>query len=598
MNSKTTFRLLALAVALFAFICLVERRLVHRTTVAGPLKVFPKLRPEAVTLVEIGSTNQSARAERTNGQWRLISPAYPAQTTPVEALVKAMAEMREMARLSAREVSENKGGLKAFGLEPPVLTVSLQQPDGRVDLLVGIRTPLANQFYAQVLGEADVRVVDGAFVAAIPKSPLDWRSTALIQTAGLNYDRIQIKTGSRLIEVEKTNGLWKLIKPLPARADNQRIEQLLQTLGSVQVSQFVTDSPAVDLERFGLQQPDVEFGLFSGANRVASLEFGASPTNDPGQVYARRLAQTNIVLVPKEIALALRQPYKAFHDPRLLTFNPASVDRVVVQGKERFSLDRTNGQWRVSEPLAMEADPMLVGLFLTNLASLEIVDFIKDVPSQIELRDYQLEPSSNSYALFATVTNADGLRTNLVLNQVDFGTNQIDIIAARRRDETPIYATRYGDVLDLPKQAFELRNRQIWSFASSNISAITSSFNARTARVTRDQSQAWSPDPVVNAELEETLYRLGQLQAVQWVSRGDTKFKSLGFTSVSFGLQIEVTQGAQPSIYHILFGRATVKKNIYASVVMPGEKEPVIFEFPGGLYADILRTLGPLVPAK
>lgn len=600
MNSKTTLRLFTLAALLFAFIWLVERRTGRKPTEEGPPKVFPMLRPDSVTLVEITTTNQSARAERTNGHWKLINPAYPAQTTPVEALIKAISEVREVARLTARDVMTEKGGLKSFGLEPPILTISIQQPNERLDLLVGLRTPLANQYYAQVLGSADVLVVDGAFVANVPRSTLDWRSTALIQTAGLTYDRMQIKTGSRLIEVEKTNGVWKLTKPLPARADSQRIDQLVQNLFSEQVSQFVTDSPAVDLERFGLQQPDVELGLFSGTNRVVSLEFGASPTNAPGQVYARRLAHTNIVLVSKEIASALRQPYKAFHDPHLLSFDATSVDRVVVQAKENFSLSRgTNGLWQVGDTAsAMVADPILVGRFLTNLAALEIVDFLRDVPSQTELRDYQLEPPTSSYTLYASITNSAGLRTNLVLTQVDFGTNQIDVIAARRRDETPIYATKYGDVLDLPRQAFEVRNRTVWSFASSNIVAITSSFNGRSARVVKNPATGWSQDVVVNAELEETLFRLGQFQAVQWVARGESKLKSLGFTTVSFGLQIEVAEGTQTATYQILFGRTTLKKNMYASVIMPGEKEPVIFEFPGALYAEILRTLGPLIPAN
>ena len=296
----------------------------------------------------------------------------------------------------------------------------------------------------------------------------------------------------------------------------------------------------------------------------------------------------------------MRQPYKAFHDPRLLTFDLAAVNRIVVQAKERFSVDRgTNGQWQFGESsVPIPADTMLVGRFLTNLATLEIVDFIRDIPSQTELKDYQLEPPVSSYTLFASMTNAAGLRTNMVLTQVDFGTNQIDIIAARRRDETPIYATRYGDVLDLPRQSFELRSREIWSFVSSNIGAITSSFNGRSARVVRNPGLGWSQDTVVNAELEETLFRLSQLQAVQWVARGDSKLKALGFTTVSFALQIEVAQGTQTATYQILFGRSTVKKNMYASVVMPGEKEPVIFEFPVALYADILRTLGPLIPAN
>ncbi len=62
MNSKTTWRLFLLAVAAFAFIYFVERR-VPDSGPSGKSRVFARITPAAVTGIEVHSSNQVIRAE-------------------------------------------------------------------------------------------------------------------------------------------------------------------------------------------------------------------------------------------------------------------------------------------------------------------------------------------------------------------------------------------------------------------------------------------------------------------------------------------------------------------------------------------------------
>src|SRR6185436_14421436 len=121
-------------------------------------------------------------------------------------------------------------------------------------------------------------------------------------------------------------------KPTPARANQQRVRRLLQLLDAAQVKQFVTDSPAADLERFGLQNPELKLAYIQDTNRVASFEFGASPTNDPAGIYVRRSSATNIVTVSRELFDELNQPPKEFRDPQLISIDEKQITQLRING--------------------------------------------------------------------------------------------------------------------------------------------------------------------------------------------------------------------------------------------------------------------------
>ena len=110
---------------------------------------------------------------------------------------------------------------------------------------------------------------------------------------------------------------------------------------------------------------------------------------------------------------------------------------------------------------------------MTNLANLEILDLVREVPSEDDLKALGFGAPIASYALYDTITNSLGLLTNVLMTRIDFGTNQVDTIFVRRSDESPIYLTRLSDMLALPKRVLELRDRTVWRFESSNIVSLT-----------------------------------------------------------------------------------------------------------------------------
>lgn len=600
MNTKTTWWLVGLAAALLACIYLFEETPWRaRQSAAGPGPLLANFNASAVTAIEIRRTNGVIRAYRTNDLWVLSDPAYPGQITPIESFLRTIEGLSQRAYVSPQTVQTD--GLKAFGLEPPAASVLLQAGSNRIRLEIGSKTPLANQLYVQT-GPIGISLTDLALLDHLPHSSSDWRDRRLLNLPVFN--RLQIRSWPNLLELERdrTNLLWRIAKPIQARADTNLIAQLINELQNARVVRFVTDTPHSDLERYGLQTPGLEVSFSLDASKVASLEFGSSPTNEPGLVYVRRSEHTNVVLISRDLVEKLRLPYKSFQDPTLIAFPIARVSSIEVGGPgtnglaaglwpvEPFTLQLdSTGSWRVTAPRVLPADRGLVTGFLSNLTAMQILDSAKDVPSDVDLAAFQFSPPVRRYTMVTATTNAAGLATNITLAQIDFGkipTNQPDRVFVRRGDETPVYITSLADMLQLPRRPLDVRDRRIWSFASSNVTAVSLVQLGKTNRSVRVAAPAWSRDTIKSAAIEETLHRLGDLRSLGWIDEGTNRFATFGIDAgpeLSMELRSERIERAS-----VRFGKRTVRNNVYAAVAFTGETRPIIFEFPGALFEQVL----------
>ncbi len=591
MSRKTTINLVLLAAVLFTYVWFFERG--KEAAARKQALLFESFRPDLVKSIEVSRTNATTRLpflitlERHGEEWAFSNPAYPAQPTGIENLLRTIAQLPRRAHINASELMA--GDLKAFGLNPPSAAIVITSPTNRVRLEIGSRTPIADQVYVQVVGSPGIYLTDSSLLQHLPETETQWRDPRLINFSGLVFDRIHLRAGARITEVERdrTNLLWKISKPITARADSNSVAQLLRDLHDARVASFVKDTPVSDLERFGLQPPEAEVFLALDTNELASVEFGNSPTNDPAHFYARLSQRTNIVLVDKDFVERMRIPYKALQDTRLISI-PASVDRIEVQANStNFSvLRQPNGLWRFAEPENGWADRSLVTDLILNINSLRILDFAKEVPSESDLTRSGLLPPKRQYSFYLSQTNAAGLPTNVLAGQVEFGTDVLEKIYVRRKDEVPVYFTSFPDVHGLPSNAWELRERSIWNFSSTNVLSIRLVKAGETNLLSRTAAGQWSADPIKNAALEEVIFRLGQLRAQAWVAHGTQRAAAFGFVPPAETLLVELRSGekTQTLTLHVgIRGRNT----IYCMSTLEADGVPTIFQIPEKVYLDL-----------
>ncbi len=610
MNWKSTWILLILAAALFAFIALVERRLTPDAP-SPPPRLFA-FKPSEVTNIQVRLTNQLIlRVERARGDapWKLSLPiSYPGKSHAIDQLLESLEGLVAATEIPQSELRSGKRTLAEFGLDVPNATVTLQHEGQRTEVFFGARTPAGEGVYLQALNRSSIYVVGAGLLNRLPRTHDDWRDIALFDSKGVPIDRLEIRGGTRgfTVDFDHTNGTFVLSKPSRARADRAKVLALYEKLVNVRVLQFVTDNPRAELEQYGLQTPEAEVTFLVGSNSQYSVhsgaQFGRSPTNDPTSVYARRLTETNIVLVPRAALEAAQISQADVRDLHLVSFAPAAVDAIEVIGAESFGVRRqTNGTWLIGDASTSLADTNAVRDWLNLLSRIEgTVE--KDVVTDFA-NPYGLAEPSRRYLLKATATNATGIASNRVIAELDLGfaNPQTKRVFARRPDEATVYSLAQADVAQVPYEAWQLRDRRVWSFTTNQVHRVSIRFKAETRTLQRNPNASWT---IVEGEgilsnyaaLEETMHRLGELRAAAWVNRGEDKRGLYGFTNVNNRVTIELKNGDKPTQLVLEFGGPSPNQLPYALAVV--EERTWIFEFPPMLYFEVVRDLfAPMIKA-
>lgn len=445
MNSKTTGIWFVIAAALFAFILLWEH---HVRGPAAAANVLPELNPPAVTSLEIFPAGAlEICAARTNSHWQLTKPViYPAQTTAIEMLLGALQKLVPATRISAAELREHQTTETEFGFDNPQFSITVEAGDHSWQLKVGNKTAPGDQVFLRVVGTDGTFVTDTDWLRLLPHSANDWRDTALVDT-GNACDHIVLTNGTKAIELQcdATNHLWRMLRPLQARADGESITEALEKLYAARVSQFVTDDPKADWTAFGLQPADLDLWLDRGTNFVAAIHIGKPLTNDATQVFARRERWSAIVTTAREPLSFWHGAVNDFRDPRLLELT-TPVAEVEVRGRNSFTLQRHgSNDWAVAGE-KFPADAENVQLFIKLLAGFRVVEFVKDVVTRPDWQAYGLAAPVRQIILRSTVGD-----TNAVIAQLLFGAMQTNEIFVRRADEDFIYGLSLADFNRLPE---------------------------------------------------------------------------------------------------------------------------------------------------
>jgi hypothetical protein len=587
MNTKNTWVWLVFAAVLFASIFVFDRYL---RPVPEPVRnILSGLQPSAVTSVQVTPAGAlEIRADRKAGSWQLVKPiVYPAQPAAIGALLGALQKLTQATRITAADLHEQHATDADFGFDPPQSSIVIEAGDQRWQLRIGNKTPPGDQVYLRVVGMDGAFVVDAAWLKFIPSSVNEWRDTALVDAPDMDCDWIIFTNNTKVIELRRdaTNHLWRMIRPLHARANDARITDALQQLQAATITQFVTDDPKADLTTYGLQPADLDLWLGRGTNFVAGLHAGKNPPGDATQVYVQREGWNTVATTAKAALAVWHGAVNDFRDPYLLELN-APVAEIEVRGEYDYTLQRegANG-WKVAgEKFPADADS--VQSFIQVLASLRVAEFTRSAVTTPDLPAYGLDHPSLQITLRSAVGD-----TNAVITQLMFGTNQDNKVYVRRPDEDFIYAISTNDFNRFPESGWEFRDLRIWNFKESDVVQITLHQNGQTREILHNGVNKWSLAPgsqgIINSPaIEETTHRFGGLATPGWVARGLPNPERLGFRPGNLSATFQLKAGQKLTVD---FGAELPSHTALAAVTLEGERW--VFVFPPVLYQFVTSYL-------
>ena len=553
-----------------------------------PGRVLPGWRAAAVTAVELAPLG--VRVERGGAAWQMVRPlAYPARREAIELALAVFERLEPATRITQGELAASRSDAdKEFGFAAPQTTIVFYRGGTPTRLQIGKRTLPGNQVYVRVEGNPSVFVVDAAVLTLVPTSPAEWRETALLDLKSLAFDRVAVTNGLNLFVLQRspTNGLWRLVHPIEARADSLKVERCLEELGKLQVTRFVSDESRADLDTLGLQPADLEIALSQGSNTPALLQFGKAPTNALDQVFARCAGRNTVVTVPKTIVELWGVPFNDFRDSHLLSFPPA-VRAIEVCADETFTLvRRTNDSWEV-ENVPFPIDPDAAREGVSALADLRVAQYVKDFVPEKLLPASGLASPVRQYTLRSGPANVPQ-PTNAPVVSLHFGSTNQGLIYARRGDESSVYAVKLEDYHRLPASSWELRQRRLWTLSTNDLAGVTLRESGRTRRLLRHGPYSWSLAPgsqgiIEELAVDETVRQLVQASVSAWAAYNPPSLAPYGIADDAYQVTLNLKSGGEETIR---FGAQAPSGEVYAAFRFGADQW--VGEFPAWLY-DYLR---------
>jgi hypothetical protein len=529
MNRKTTTILLVVVVALGLYIKFYESKQLTTDDAEKHAQNVLNFDRDKIDGILIQNGDDKIDLRRRDQKWRLETPVKDqADALAVDNLLSALESWQKQTTISAKEIDADKGRLGEFGLNKPKLRLKLSGQGAPAEIWFGKDAALEGKMYVRFENSKETYLVPQSIKKEIEKKADDFRDKKLTDLTATQVTRLVLKTAAGEMELQKKGEHWEIVKPMRARADDQKVGDLIAQITTARIDQFVAEDRG-DLHPYGLAEPRGSIILFGAPDKSDKtveqgqmLQIGSVPEKDKDQVYVRFTPRNFVYTLSKKTESLLDTKPNDLRDKHLVRFDRNILDRITIepQGKPKVVLARKNDAWTIASRNNAPANPSEANRLIDALANEQVTRFVEDVASNLGkygLDKPQLQITLSSFASENTAETKAGDQPFAV---IAFGKTEGDNVYARVGDEPFVVAVRQAALNSVPTEPQQWQDLAIFDFKPEQIHRL-SVMTDREVTVTRGPNNQWSvakeSAPINQANLQSVLNTLSALHAVRWL---------------------------------------------------------------------------------
>ncbi len=394
MRFKLTLLLLLANLAVFFVLWRLNRPPPIEPKASGP--VARDFTPDRI-LINDHARNEVREIKRDtpDSPYRIVQPFdWPANEFAVRAIYSNLQELDVGANITPEELRQGGQNLKDFGLDQPILEVTLADATHTQTLLVGKPTARGENIYAMNPADKIVRVIAQSALASLFAPIEDLRDDSIFTTQGFDAQSLSIKSPN-LVKFVKDGDVWWLDTPLRRPADTENVNRVISALDDLKVQRFLTPAEAADATRLGLAESNYTVELQGETSQT--LHVGADVPDAPAaapEVYGQMEGSKVVFTLSKKGDLftkILPQAQDLLRQRHFLDFDPTKVTTLSVKSPEsEVIVDHlANQTWQVrdkdsaGQPHPFDADTATVQALLMGLENLAAKNFASDAPGDL-----------------------------------------------------------------------------------------------------------------------------------------------------------------------------------------------------------------------
>jgi Domain of unknown function (DUF4340) len=535
MKWKTTLVLLVIAGAVFAYMFFVERNRPGTEEATRQSQIVVNFDRDKIDGVIIQNGDDKIDIRRRDNKWRLETPIKDqADSSLIDNLLLDLGGWQKDATISAKEMEADKARLGEYGLNKPKLRLKLVGKDAPPEILFGKDAALDGKMYVRFENSKETYLAGQSIKKAIEKKPEDFRDRKLTDLIMAQVSRVQLKTAAGEMELQKKGDRWEIVKPLRARADDQKVSDLIAQVTTARIQQFVTDDRG-DLHAYGLAEPRGSITLFGQDDKSASrtdssrgeqgqmLQIGGVPEKEKDQVYVRFAARGFVYTLPKKIEEILNTRPNDVRDRHLVRIDTKILDRLTIDapGKGKTVLARKGEDWTIASRNGAPANSGEVRRLIETLQNEQVTKFVEDVASNLPKYGLDKPQIKLTFSSFASENTAETKAGEQPFITLEFGKIEGNEVYARLGDEPFIVAVRRGLLDQVFADPLQWQELSIFKFKPEQIHRFTLTGDKELSLV-RGADNQWTWAKEGSGEINQTnvqslLNTLSTLRAVRWV---------------------------------------------------------------------------------
>ncbi len=281
-------------------------------------------------------------------------------------------------------VEEHPEQLASYGLDNPklILKVISAKVSDPLTLLIGKKGE--NGFYAKILSEKNVFIIEQSLFNTLNNSRLvDFADKSLVNFSDDEVARLNLRMNDEaihLIRDEKDLQKWTIEKPVNAQASTATVNSLLFDLKDTRIVEFVKTF-VTNPEPFGFDPPEKKLTLTYKDGKTWSLILG-NQTSSGEHYFARRTGEEAVFTLKRSSMETIFRSLNDLKDKTLLEFNKDEVRQIkILKPEQTFVLKKFEKEWNLTQPEKLDAVPDFIGNdILWTLNSLEFESALSTDP--------------------------------------------------------------------------------------------------------------------------------------------------------------------------------------------------------------------------
>ncbi len=199
----------------------------------------------------------------------------------------------------------------------------------------------------------------------------------LFQIDSLAVDRIEIKTPSSVVVLEKQGADWMLREPLRYRADQTAVTSLIHDMMRVRSKAMVSNNPEKQ-PVFQVDSTGTVMKLFEKGIEKTSMIVGKTGSSF-SDVYLRVPPSNDVLLVDAPLSAITTRQVKDWRDRTIITLPKEGIKEVKFRyGDTTFVLTLKDSVWVIGKDQTQE---WVVNSLIGSLASFQTDEFVDTPPS-------------------------------------------------------------------------------------------------------------------------------------------------------------------------------------------------------------------------